>query len=85
MSRKTHLLQEVLDVHRHRRAFHGRHAQHIGHHDRLHIWRLAVVLHPLEDHVHHLSEARLRGRLVHLRLRLQEDVVARAHSLHRRT
>ena len=42
---------------------------------------LVVVLHALEDNVHHLGEAGLRCRLIHLALGEQEDVVARTHRL----
>lgn len=42
---------------------------------------LAVVLHALEDDIHHLGEAGLRCGLVHLALGKQEDVVACAHRL----
>ena len=42
---------------------------------------LAVVLHALENNIHHLGEAGLRSGLVHLALGKQEDVVACAHRL----
>ena len=54
-------------------------AQHVSHHNGLHMDDLAVQLHALEHAVEHLRQRRLGRRLVHGGAAHEEDVVARPH------
>ena len=54
-------------------------AQHVSHHNGLHMDDLAVQLHALEHAVEHLRQRGLRRGLVHGGAAHEEDVVARPH------